>query len=269
MITDDYSRRVVNYEEMHDITKDQLEKFVEAARISTGNIVLDAMAGYGTVTKTILRFAKKERLDITVKMLDRSIEQLHRPEASEIPGAVERIVCDMPRGLEQFGTMSVDRVLMKQGLYEVPKEEQARVITEIYRILKPKGIFVGWHINIDDKQDQTAFQEVIQRKDALAGYKELAARRYFFRVDELHHYLGEAGFCRIERLDHWEFSLDTKKVKAQEFSGKEEAWEEWCKFSDARLNIFYRIRRESGEKVVYHLGHQSIIRATKRLKVAP
>ena len=83
------------------------------------------------------------------------------------------------------------------GLHEVPKEEQLKVLRDFFRILKPKGKVVIWDIMLNN-DNQSLFQDVIRKKDELAGFDMLVKERYFFREEEFLENVKKAGFTRIK-----------------------------------------------------------------------
>ena len=90
-----------------------------------------------------------------------------------------------------------DTIVIKMGLHEVPKEEQLKVLRDFFRILKPKGKVVIWDIMLNN-DNQSLFQDVIRKKDELAGFDMLVKERYFFREEEFLENVKKAGFTRIK-----------------------------------------------------------------------
>jgi hypothetical protein len=80
------------------------------------------------------------------------------------------------------------------GIHEVPKKVQPQIFSEVYRLLKPKGKFVVWDIMLQDETVQKLFQDIIRKKDELAGFLRLTQQRYFFTEREFLENVNNAGF---------------------------------------------------------------------------
>ena len=87
------------------------------------------------------------------------------------------------------------------GVHEVPKKEQPKLFAEVYRIIKPGGKFVIWELALDE-ENQRIFQDVIRKKDELAGFTDLVKNRYLPRHDELRELFAQTGFVDVK--DHFE-----------------------------------------------------------------
>jgi len=212
------------YENIHNVSPIDLYQLVQSLEIKDGNIVADLMCGYGAVTREILKYHKVNPI-----LLDKSQEQLER----SCDGLGERILSDMRTcPLEEE---SVDRAVIKMGIHEVPKTDQQTIVNQVYRILKQDGIFSLWDVMPTTEEHQILFQDIIRKKDELAGFESFMIDRYFFRLGEIQDYLKTAGFRDIEHVHKIKYRLSTGKRLDAEFKVDKTKLEEWNQYIRQRV----------------------------------
>ncbi len=96
------------------------------------------------------------------------------------------------------------------GLHEVQKKEQIKVAQKVFQILKTKGKLIIWDIMLDNKT-QTIFQDIIRKKDELAGFDMLTKEKYFFREDKFLETMKEAKFSGIKELYTINYRFSSRK----------------------------------------------------------
>ncbi len=197
--------RIVYYEQIHNISPKDEEAMVKAIDPKPNEKILDAFCGYGAVGKNIL--AKESKADLWLNdesevQIKRAKENLPNLTANHfILGHFE----DVPFPNEYF-----DKVVIKMGLHEVQKQKPVKVAQKVFQILKPKGKLIIWDIMLDHK-NQTIFQDIIRKKDELAGFDLLTKERYFFREDEFLETMKKAKFSKVKEFYTINYRFSSRK----------------------------------------------------------
>lgn len=229
-----YDIRIVPYEEIHSIRNEDFGALVRAVDAQDGDWILDAGSGYGAVTREILlrnpgktlRFCN---LDLCSVQIERGIKELSdRFGASFVRSAIcfKQDSILHPVGCDDS---AFDKVVAKMVIHEIPRAYQAPAIQGLYRLLKPGGKLVVWDLMLDE-DTQGFFQEVIKKKDKLAGFDSLARYRYFLREQEWVELLKEAGFQQIKKEADVYYELHTDKRLFRELGGDLQKLEKWHAF---------------------------------------
>ncbi len=188
-----FDSRLIQYEKVHQITNDQITALLEAVDLKPNQKVLDGCCGYGSVTKWLVNDLNKNIVDTcSFFLFDDSSVQIERAKENlkENSGLTYNVgdIKSLPYEDNFF-----DTVIIKMGLHENPKEVQAEIVKEVFRVLKPGGKFVIWELYLN-KLTQLIFQAFIHKKDELAGFDTLLKKRYFPRGDEIRDAIIQAGF---------------------------------------------------------------------------
>jgi len=155
--------------------------------------ILNAMCGTGTVGLTIKKYLQEKGIDSRVSFLDFSQGML-----DQIPDDEAEIkVCDditmMPFA------HSFDRIVLRNGLYDLEQTSQLPALRQIYRVLKDDGLFV-LVTYCPTKELQAYYNEIVNYKDWLAGWNDGEHDRYFLTEQEAREELDLAGFKNIRRM---------------------------------------------------------------------
>lgn len=206
-----FDTRIISYEDVHQITSEQKEALVRAVDLKESNTVLDACCGYGSVTKWL-----GEESSAEFYLLDESPVQIERAKANIIFDAKFDIgdIMNLPYADESF-----DKVVLKMGLHENPKDVQQHIVNELHRVLKPGGKLVIWELYLSP-ETQSVFQSFIRAKDALAGFTKLVENRYFPTAKEIENYIQMAGFINFKEELLFQPELHTK-ARLKELVSKE------------------------------------------------
>ncbi len=191
-----FNDRIVDFKKIHNHKPEDFERFVDIIDPQPGQTILDGMDGYGAVAKEILKRANARGFSPEMYTLDESQVQIEMAREN-IPNinAEHLIEADMRK--TPFEDRKFDTVVIKMGIHEVPKPDQSVVVKEAYRILKDGGKFVTWELSFHDAEVQKVFQDLIRKKDEIAGFTSLVENRYFPRQDELIAIFEEAGFKNV------------------------------------------------------------------------
>ncbi len=154
-----FDNRIVSYEHIHSISPKDFEKLIDAINPQEGETILDAMCGYGAVSKAVI----KRQLKSNLFLIDESSIQIQRA-IENLPTLTEPcfVVDSLPH--DSFKNEFFDKIVVKMGLHEVSLSQHREVLKEFYRILKPEGRVVVWDIMLTD-ETQTLFQDIIRKKD--------------------------------------------------------------------------------------------------------
>lgn len=210
--------RSVDFKVAHNQSAEQLKQFIEIIDPKPGEVILDSMCGYGAVAKEILDFTKTKGFQPDIYLLDNSDLQLSAAK-NNLKLTNDRVISS---GVEStpFPQDTFDTVVMKMGLHELPKEKQVDALKEMFRVLKRGGKFVTWELALEDVSVQKIFQDIMRKKDELAGFDDLVANRYFQSHNEMISFLESAGFLdvRVRQTISSELSL---RVREKELISKD------------------------------------------------
>lgn len=207
-----FDYRIVEYEKIHKIKDEYFEELVDAVDPKPGETILGGMDGYGSVSKWVLKRAEEKGFKPEIFTLDESETQIDRARKN-IPDIDEQHIIKADIRDTGFAEGKFDSVVIKMGVHEVPKEEQEKLFAEIYRILKAGGKFVIWELALDE-ETQKVFQDIIRKKDELAGFDKLVKNRYFPRHEELRELFEKAGFTDVR--DHYEIFYEPSTLGRKE-----------------------------------------------------
>lgn len=214
--------RLAKFEDVHGLKQEDFEVFLKLiAPFSTPDgqplKILDGMGGYGDVTSHILAEAKKEGVNPELYIADESINQLNRgissgtlPENFSKDHLVVTDIRDTPFPDDMF-----DTVVIKMGIHEVPLEEQAAILKEVHRVLKKEGKFVTWELAFSNREAQKVFQDVIRKKDEIAGFTQLVKNRWFPTEAEIFDSFRKAGFVNFSSPHTLEPTVNLRKRESE------------------------------------------------------
>lgn len=200
-----FDMRNVSYEHIHSIKPEDVKALMDAVDPQSGEVIMDAMCGYGSVGKAIL----DRRSDAVLYLLEESEVQLERAKENLSNLPKDRFVLsEFP--LHDFTAAFFDKIVIKMGLHEVSKEKQFEVAKGVFDLLKPLGKFIVWDIMLTEAT-QKLFQDIIRKKDELSGFDMLARERYFFREDEFKKVMSDAGFKTVEAFHTISYRFSSRK----------------------------------------------------------
>lgn len=216
-----FDLRMVRYEEVHNIQPTDFDKLVKIIDPQKDEIILDAGGGYGSVSREILSRFPNLNLDLIV--YDLYEVQLKRgiPELSGFLEALSNNQVKLTHGdlrKIDLADNSVDKIVAKMVIHEVPLDEQMKVFGEFYRVLKPGGKLIIWDVNLN-LQTQNFFQDVIRKKDELATFRYLTGTRYFLTGDEMQKLASANNFKHFAKEHTFTYKLNTERRLNSEFNG--------------------------------------------------
>lgn len=216
------ANRIAKFEDVHGLKPSDFEAFLNNIAPfcdSKGNplTILDGMGGYGDVTSHMLAEAKKQGVTPEVYIADESTNQLNRgissgtlPEGFPTDHLVVTDIRKMP-----FPDGMFDTTVIKMGMHEVPLTEQPKILKEVYRVLKQGGKFVTWELAFGSRETQKIFQDVIRKKDELAGFTQMVTNRWFPMEEEIRASFQEAGFVDVSSPHTLEPTVNLRKRESE------------------------------------------------------
>ncbi len=212
--THGWQKRNVRYESIHGVQQADFDKLVESLDLKDNMLVGDFMSGYGAVSREICKYANARGLrDLSVVLNDRFSAQLERSrqELSDVVGSTKLVRCQCDIRNLCLSDDQFDRIAIKMGLHELPRDTQQAAVNEIYRVLKPEGLFAVWGLIPNTLEEQDLFNKIVRKKDELANLQSLARERYFFQQGELENYVAKAGFREAIVYHEMPLRLETHK----------------------------------------------------------
>ncbi|GLU53572.1 class I SAM-dependent methyltransferase [Dyadobacter frigoris] len=217
-----YDERVIRYESVTNFSDDMFDDLVAIINPQDGEVILDCGAGYAPVTQAII--GKEPMLDIEYYILEYSIVQLQRAqiEVSELLDSIGQI---RSVSYQQNSAASMDypdnffdKVVTKMVLHELPAGEQIKMISEIFRILKPGGKLILWQTILDDSTVHF-YRNMFRKKDSLAGYDSLVENRNFITQEAFYYLLENARFEKYDLAKAFIYNFNSKYRLYSELKG--------------------------------------------------
>jgi hypothetical protein len=231
-----WNKRQVDFTKIHGDDSAAFAALLDHMRLRNGLVIGDLMGGYGAVSRNILERCIRDGIDIEIILSDAYKEQLERSFETLAPYDAQGFL--IKRILEDARTLSerpsLDNAVIKFGLHEVRREEQSAIIQGTYRRLKENGEFYLWMPMGTTPLLNKHFQDVVRKKDELAGLDELVMNRYFSHENEIRPLLEQAGFRNIRTIYEGPFIYTTKNFLDSDFEGdihKVEAWNDYLRSS--------------------------------------
>lgn len=209
-----FDDRIVRYEQIYGIEDKYYQILMSIIDPQEGEVIFEGCAGYADVSKHIIGATKNFKNKPEIYLQDESIVQIKRAhEELQLSGNKNHMLLGDIRatGMPQN---KFDKAVIKMGIHELPKKEQLKIFTEMYRILKPEGKFVicEWLLN---ENTQKIFQDVIRKKDELAGFDAMVQNRYFPKYEELQKLFKDVGFKNVKDEYSIQHTFNPKRLNEE------------------------------------------------------
>jgi len=215
-----YDKRNENLEKALGVVQADWDNLLRVVDPKQGQNILDLMGGSGTMATKIYEFVNAKGLDLSLQVMD-----AYGPQLERAPRYLDKKlgdVRDIPLPNE-----SLDTVVIKMGLHELPLMDQCGAAKEIYRVLKPGGKFVNWMTCLVGERQQEVFQWLIREKDRLTGLDDFVKNRYFPTVRETEDYTMGAGFKNIKNSYENNSVIESLNRLQGDFKGEVEKLDEY------------------------------------------
>ena len=197
-----YEVRIVRYEHIHGVRPEDMAALVAAVNPQPGQSILEGCAGYGAVTKELM-VKSPESIFTAIDLSEAQIARLRE----NLPTVPSTYIIQAYMRATGLPAESYDTIVIKMGVHEVPLEDQAKLFREVRRLLKPGGFFIIWELALN-QENQAIFQDIIRKKDHMAGFDSMAENRYFQREDEVLELYKQTGFQEIEVTHRIEYTFN-------------------------------------------------------------
>jgi ubiquinone/menaquinone biosynthesis C-methylase UbiE len=190
--------------------------------------ILDAMAGNGNLTARLYDYCDQRGLfppDVTMLEFSRVQCELAQAQLADTP---TKVVWGDILTMEDAASNTIlpgrtfDRVMLKSGNHEIPLHQQLAMYQSIFRVLKPRGLFVNLGFLFDDVAERDQFREIARCKDSLAGMHSAVENRHFLTRDELYTRLEQAGFVDIRCGLPVHYTIRSQVVTDAYFAGRDQ-----------------------------------------------
>ena len=148
-----------------------LTSFVKMIDLENAENVLDAMGGDGNLTRRMLDYCVKHKIEIPfITLLEYSSVQTELARGSIDSQRVAIVngdilsMTDFHSG-EKLPENYFDRVVIKSGNHEIPLAKQQQLYHSVFRALKPGGLFINLGFLFDNLQERDEFAEITKVKD--------------------------------------------------------------------------------------------------------
>jgi len=212
-----YVVRDVSFEHLHGVTKQHYHDLFSHLPKKDSLLIGDFFAGYGAVTEHLQLYAQEQQRTIRSILIENNPEQMQRAKSNLREYSVSYF-CQDARKVTLDGEL-FDTIIVKMGIHELSRHEQLQAYKEMYRLLKPGGVLLSWHVQLDE-EEQPFFNAITRKKDLLAGYTTMASNRHFFNEHEEYENLSAAGFSDIFRVQAFPLLRNTDRNLSSEFGGE-------------------------------------------------
>lgn len=253
-----YASRDVDYTKIHTCDPNVVSALYQSLDISGDSLVANFMAGHGDMSFELFDYySYLTHATVTSILIDKYAKQL--PESNYFPKIVSDV---MSCPLSQW---SVDGVIMKLGIHEIPKGQQQFVFNQAYRILSARKHFSIFEIAERSDEYRELFSKIVRKKDELAGFYDLEKNRCFCTEKELFTYFQNAGFNSPKKIATSSFNYNYMYLLKTDFEGNVNKLREFLQFIRETVSASYRKElgfEDYGTSIKMNFW-QSVITATK------
>ena len=180
---------------------DFINQFIEKCEIKANDKVLDAMGGDGNLALKI--YDAHPDIELTSADISKVQTDIARQRLSN---NVRVLTCDLVN--EKLFDGEFDKIVIKSGTHEIPKADQLKLYTNLFRALKPGGKLINLGILLDTEEIRAEINQLNYYRSTLAGVTQDITNRHFLTRKEFYNWLKEAGFADVESKDSFHYSID-------------------------------------------------------------
>lgn len=218
-ILEDYDV-VGNYsqDEVNGFSPDVIPTLINAVVDFHPKTVLDCMAGDGNLAlRSLEAFVERglplpEMQVLEFSRVQTEIAKSHLVNWRSQVWAGDVLTMKTHEGESLFAENTFDCIMVKSANHEIPRELQVNMYSQLFRILKPGGMFINLGFAFEDEKARNEVRRLAQCKDSLAGLLGAATNRYFLMKDELYGFLKEAGFSNVRSLKAFNYNISAGRV---------------------------------------------------------
>src|SRR6266567_3547810 len=191
---------VYDQDAINGFSEPMLTTMLDLVKPGHDSNIIHAMAGNGNLTSRLYDYCERRGLsppDVTMLEFSRVQCELAKVQLADTPAKVvwgDILTMEDYENNELLSERMFDRVMLKSGNHELPLNQQLDLCKSVFRVLKPKGMFVNLGFLFDDVEERDQFRDIARCKDSLAGMHSAVENRHFLTRDELYTRLQQAGF---------------------------------------------------------------------------
>lgn len=229
-------------DEVNGFSNDVIPTLVNAVINFNPKSVLDCMAGDGNLALRCLQGYSEKGIDqpeMDVLEFSRIQSEIARSRLASFGVNVwtgDVLEMKTHEGLRLFSDNQFDCIMIKSANHEIPLKLQPILYAQIFRILKPGGLFINLGFAFEDEKARDEVRQLALCKDSLAGLLGAAANRHFLMRSEFYKLLKAAGFTNIEPIKTFIYDISADRVGKNYFPTEPEKYQA---FKNAVLGSSY------------------------------
>lgn len=172
-MSNDYDIVLKAYPEHYKLRKEVAEIIRTHINDNTDTLILEIGCGTGETTKYILTETTKTKI-IAVDKEKVMIDVLKTNLSEYIDNErLLQIIEDIFNYIKKIGSLSIDCVTSSWTIHNFTRSQRTLLLHEIYRILKPNGIFVNMdkYVADDKNEEQKSLEKAIENMRKMADKK--------------------------------------------------------------------------------------------------
>lgn len=205
-------------DEVNGFSGDVIPTLVNAViDFKPGNI-LDCMAGDGNLALRCLQGYYERGVnppDMELLEFSRVQSEIARSRLEHLGVKIwtgDVLVMKTHEGNCVFADSHFDCIMIKSANHEIPVDLQAQMYQQLFRILKPGGMFINLGFAFHDEKARDEVRHLALCKDSLAGLVGAASNRYFLMQSELYGFLKGAGFQDVRSIKDFGYNISVDRV---------------------------------------------------------
>ncbi len=211
---------VGNYsqDEVNGFSNDVIPTLINAVIDFYPKTLLDCMAGDGNLGQRCLETFAERKVpapEMQVLEFSRVQSEIAKARLAQWNSTVwtgDILTMATHDGEPLFTENMFDCIMIKSANHEIPLASQLQMYSQLFRILKPGGLFINLGFAFEDEKARDEVRHLAQCKDSLAGLHGAAANRYFLMKDEFYAFLQNAGFNGIRPLKTFNYNISADRV---------------------------------------------------------
>lgn len=216
---------VGNYsqDEVNGFTRDVIPAMLDAIVNFYPKNILDCMAGNGNLSEACIKtFKDHEISQPNMEILEFSRVQSEIARKLLEPKGVrvwngDVLSMKTHNGQDLFVDNYFDCIMIKSSNHEIPLNLQPQMYAQLFRVLKPGGLFINLGFSFEDKQARNEVRQLALCKDSLGGLSGAVSNRHFLMRDEYYEFLNKAGFTNVRPLKEFFYNISADRVSKNYF----------------------------------------------------
>jgi len=107
-----------------------------------------------------------------------------------------------------------DAIVIKSSTHEFPQSVLDTLYAQAFKMLAPGGIFLDWDVHEPTGASAQWLKKWVNKKDEIAGLKELVTNRNIFIESDVREALARAGFQDVHSAYHFAYHVSVLKMSS-------------------------------------------------------